>query len=156
METGSRMCYEHSKMEMGLKSLLRTQRNYNRFIQCIRDNVKWQLYQIYHENSKMTSLFFSRWGSKTSLMLLGSSEFRSKLLSQNMLQFFINGVLGADAYQRGSTNTRVVCALLDGKVPPCELTQHGSLNILKGNYSPVTSQAGTQGSNVAALPLFDC
>jgi hypothetical protein len=41
---------------------------------------------------------------------------------------FINVIFGADAYQRGNTNNRVVCALLVVKVPTCELTRHGSLN----------------------------
>jgi len=60
-----------------------------------------------------------------------------------MLQFFINGIFGADAYQRRSTNTTVLCALLEVTVPPCELTGHGSLNIIKGNCRPVKGQAGT-------------
>jgi hypothetical protein len=43
---------------------------------------------------------------------------------------FINAIFGADAYQRGNTN-RVVYALLEVKVPTCELAQHGSLNVIK-------------------------
>jgi hypothetical protein len=62
-----------------------------------------------------------------------------------MLQLFINGIFGADTYQRGST---VLCTLLEVKVPPF-------LNIIKGNCCPVESQAGKEGSIVIALPKFD-
>lgn len=72
-----------------------------------------------------------------------------------MFQFFVNGIFGAAAYQRGSTNTTVVCALLEVIVPPCELTRHGSLNIIKDNCSPVKCQAGIEGSIVIAIPIFD-
>jgi hypothetical protein len=58
----------------------------------------------------------------TNITLLGISELRSKLLNHIMLQFFMNGNFGADAHQRGSTNTTVVCTLLEVKVPACELT----------------------------------
>jgi len=57
-----------------------------------------------------------------------------------MLQFFINGIFGADAYKRGSTKTTVLWALLEVKVPPCEPTRHGSLNVIKGNCSPVKTK----------------
>ena len=66
---------------------------------------------------------------KQDITLWVFSELRSKLQNHNRLQFFINGIFGTDAYQRGSTNTTVVCASLEAKVPPCELTRHGSLNI---------------------------
>lgn len=103
----------------------------------------------------MTSLVLSRWWSKVSLTLLGFSELRSKLQNHNMLQFFVNGIFEADAYQRESTNTTVVSALLEVKVLPCELTWHWILNIIKGNCCPVKCQAGTEGSIVIALAIFN-